>query len=96
MESTPVLFTPVLTATEAAAELKVHRGTIAQWVKSGRMQVARRLPGPHGGPALFTIDEVERVRRLPWTCSTCGDEFDSGKKSARHEYLHHNRAAVAS
>lgn len=64
MQTTPVLLTPVVTAREAAELLGVTRQTIARWVNEGYMLPAKRLPGAHGA-ALFTTDEVDRVRATP-------------------------------
>jgi predicted site-specific integrase-resolvase len=61
METTPVLFPPLLDARRAAAALTVSRATIARWVTAGYLCPAAVI----GGAYVFTADEIERVRGLP-------------------------------
>ena len=54
---------PLVTAPLAATQLGVHRNTILNMAKDGRITPAGRLPGPRGA-WLFTPSELDRVQRL--------------------------------
>lgn len=65
METTPVLFTPIVTSAEAAELLGVSRFTVIRWTNEGHMHPARTLGSGVHAVRLFTVDEIERVRATP-------------------------------
>lgn len=54
---------PLVTAQAVAIKLDVHRNTVLNMAKDGRIRTAGRMPGPRGA-WLFTEAEVERLRAL--------------------------------
>lgn len=65
-----MLFEPLFTAEELAAELRIGKATVLRWVAEGHAVPAKRV-GPRG-ICIFTCAELERLRvtarpRKPYT-----------------------------
>lgn len=52
---------PELTSGEACTELDIDRSTLTRWVKSGRLNPTRQLPGKTGA-FLFSAAEIATVK----------------------------------